>query len=490
MQRRHLTTDVICTLGARGHATAGDTGRNTRVLRIAIVFCVVMMVIEAVGGVVAHSLAVLSDAVHMLADVFALSISLFAAHASTWSASDTFSFGWRRAEVVGALGSVFTTWALVVWISLSALERSVDIVRCASDTNRDGCEVLETPLMLSLGLFGFAMNIVLALILHCGGVHAHSHGGLSGHTHSHDHHSHDHGHGHGHDNHSLLDGHHHDHATVGVVTVTTILPPTVEHAALLSSGADVQTSREVTTSSAAVEAEVSAPEKSIILSKSAAQLSESESPCTCHHDGEADGVCHGRTQTHGSPTHRFSEAHTGHGSEAGDDDDDGGDDDAHAHGSMNVRAALLHVIGDCLQALGVVVAAGVMWAGNVVVHGVSSTAHSYWNLADPMLSLLFGVVTVFTTKRLIKDVMEILMERVPPSVVYNEVVDQLQRVPQVQAVEDLHIWAVGPDFSVLCAKVAVPLSLTTQEAQQVTAELTRRCQASGVQHVTVELSFS
>lgn len=72
---------------------------------------------------------------------------------------------------------------------------------------------------------------------------------------------------------------------------------------------------------------------------------------------------------------------------------------------MNVRAALIHVLGDCLQALGVVLAALVMYCGNYVTHHTHSSAHSYYNLADPLLSLLFGVITIFTTKRLIRDVL-------------------------------------------------------------------------------------
>lgn len=137
------TSEAICVLsssdGFRGkegvHGTAHS--KSVRVLAVAIVFCTVMMMVEGIGGVMAHSLAVLSDAIHMLADVFALSISLFAAYSAQWEGNHVYSFGWRRAEVIGALISVITTWGLVVWISLSALERTYTIARCAHQVTED-----------------------------------------------------------------------------------------------------------------------------------------------------------------------------------------------------------------------------------------------------------------------------------------------------------------------------------------------------------------
>uniref|UniRef100_A0A0A9X1H9 Putative zinc transporter protein DDB_G0283629 n=1 Tax=Lygus hesperus TaxID=30085 RepID=A0A0A9X1H9_LYGHE len=106
---------------------------------------------------------------------------------------------------------------------------------------------------------------------------------------------------------------------------------------------------------------------------------------------------------------------------------------------MNVRAALIHVLGDCLQAVGVVIAAVIMYIGNQYHYRTASSAHSYYNLADPLLSLLFGVITICTTKSLICEVLGILMERAPDSTMYERAVKVLYNATHVSGVEDVHI---------------------------------------------------
>jgi solute carrier family 30 (zinc transporter), member 2 len=390
---------------------------STRALWCAVAFSTVMMLVEAVGGVISGSLAVLCDAVHMLADVFTILISLFAAYASAWEANDRYSFAWRRAEVIGALASVSTTWALVVWITISAFERMPEVLLCAMDEKRQGCEVLETPLMMGLGCFGFFMNVLLTSILFCGGVHAHSHGSLFDHDHDHDH-SHSHG-GHEHEHsHTRANAHsqgEHGHSYGGC-------EESGEHVHIAGSQHDLQ--QAATRGS---------------LSVRATRQSNAEAP---------------------------------------------------PQGAMNQRAALLHVFGDCLQALGVVVAAGLTWAGNEWKHHTSSTAHSFFNLADPLLSLAFGIITICTTKHLVKETWQILMERVPPVLSYADFVDELLLEDAVSEVLDLHIWMVGPSLSVLCATLSTAEELPPVEAQRLVERLTDRCMEMGAQHCTFQLEYS
>ncbi|KPI89231.1 hypothetical protein ABL78_1654 [Leptomonas seymouri] len=403
----------------------------------AVIFSSVMMLVEAVGGVMSGSLAVLCDAVHMLADVFTVLISLFAARASTWAANDRYSFAWRRAEVIGALVSVFTTWALVVWITISAFERIPTVLLCAVDENRTGCEVLETPLMMGLGCFGFAMNVLLTSILFCGGVHAHSHGGLLGHDHGHDHgHYHSHSHTHAHANsYSSFSGYEHDHD----------LDHDHEHAHTHAHSDDENGHIHV------------AEEESTGWTRASASLRDS------------------RISTRGSLSVRTSRQSNA---------------EAPPQGAMNQRAALLHVFGDCLQALGVIIAAGLTWACNEWKHHTPSTAHSYFNLADPLLSLVFGIITISTTKHLARETWQILMERVPPTLSYTAFVDEILLEGAVNEVLDFHIWMVGPSLSALCATLSTAEELPPAEAQHLLERLTDRCMLMGVQHCTFQIEYS
>eukprot|EP00758_Cryptobia_borreli_P007260 Tbor_TRINITY_DN5266_c0_g2::TRINITY_DN5266_c0_g2_i1::g.16276::m.16276/K14689/SLC30A2, ZNT2; solute carrier family 30 (zinc transporter), member 2 len=178
--------------------------RELRALFVASLFCFFFMIVEVVGGYIAHSLAILTDAAHLLTDVAAYCLSIFALTAAEKAKSSSFSFGWHRAEVVGTMASIFTIWALVGSICLEAVKRSFVMQECASKREMATgveCEAVDSWLLMVVGSLGLLVNFGCAGILHLGGTHGHSHHGLNhGHSHGDDHgHSHgeDHGHSHG-----------------------------------------------------------------------------------------------------------------------------------------------------------------------------------------------------------------------------------------------------------------------------------------------------
>lgn len=69
------------------------------------------MVAEAVGGWLSGSLALFTDAAHLLSDVFSFVISLIALYIGTKRPSPVYNFGFYRAEILGALFSVFVIWS-------------------------------------------------------------------------------------------------------------------------------------------------------------------------------------------------------------------------------------------------------------------------------------------------------------------------------------------------------------------------------------------
>ena len=68
------------------------------------------MVVEVVGGLYAHSLAILTDAAHLLSDVSGFAVSIAAAYFASVASASHYSFGHHRMEVLGALASVASVW--------------------------------------------------------------------------------------------------------------------------------------------------------------------------------------------------------------------------------------------------------------------------------------------------------------------------------------------------------------------------------------------
>ncbi|MCJ8746369.1 hypothetical protein PDJAM_G00141090 [Pangasius djambal] len=144
-------------------------------LYIVSAVCLVFMVGEILGGYFAGSLAVMTDAAHLLVDFTSFIISLCSLWLSSRPATHTLNYGWHRAEILGALLSVFTIWLVTGVLVYLAVERLIS----------DDFEIEGTVMLITSGCAVLA-NIIMAFTLYQSG-HGHSHGGLSAHGHGHNH---------------------------------------------------------------------------------------------------------------------------------------------------------------------------------------------------------------------------------------------------------------------------------------------------------------
>ncbi|XP_076013516.1 proton-coupled zinc antiporter SLC30A2-like [Genypterus blacodes] len=144
------------------------------------------MIGEVIGGYAAHSLAIMTDAAHLLTDFGSIVISIFSLWISSRPHTQTMTFGWQRAEILGVFLSVVSIWAVTVVLVFSAIERIID-----------GEYEINSHIMLVTSGCAVGVNILMALILHQPGVsHSHSHGFLTSRQ-QRDRETHRHHHGHG-----------------------------------------------------------------------------------------------------------------------------------------------------------------------------------------------------------------------------------------------------------------------------------------------------
>ncbi|XP_058450285.1 proton-coupled zinc antiporter SLC30A2-like isoform X2 [Malaya genurostris] len=153
-------------------------------LIIASVLCVIFMIAEIIGGVYSNSLAIATDAAHLLADLASFMISLFALWIAARPSTKRLSFGWYRAEVIGALTSVLMIWVVTAILFYLAIMRTIE-----RDFELDGKVMLITS-----GL-GILVNVIMGATLH---NHGHSHSSASPNDSKHSSGSDSHGHSHSH----------------------------------------------------------------------------------------------------------------------------------------------------------------------------------------------------------------------------------------------------------------------------------------------------
>ncbi|CAH2097482.1 unnamed protein product [Euphydryas editha] len=296
-------------------------------LLCALILCAVFMICELLGGYLAGSLSVMSDAVHMLSDCGGFALALLAFRCASREPTANMSYGYRRAEVLGAMTSVLLIWAVTgVFVYVAALRV------------RSGDYNIEPDMMMLVSGCGVAFNIVLALVLHgCASdiAHHHSHGGAAC-SHSH--------------------------------------------------------------------------ERRFPLFRRQKQANGTIA------NGDYSMKDLASTEAHvTSSTAR----------------------------NINLRAALIHVIGDLIQSCGVLLAA------------VLIKIYPDAKVIDPICTFMFSVLVLLTSARVVRDALTMLMQGVPANFRYRECVAALSALNGVRHVHSVHAWALSTHHTVLTAHIAI-----------------------------------
>ena len=255
--------------GAHHHHQHGGRGANRKRLSITLALVAIYMVAEVIGGFLTNSLALLADAGHMLSDVAALGLALFATSFARRPATARMSYGYYRTEILAALVNGATLIAISLYIFVEAYRRF-----------REPPEV-QGALMMGIAVGGLTVNLVGLWILN---------------------------------------------------------------------------------------------------------------------DGKGE--------------------------------------------SLNVRGAWLHVLTDALGSVGAIVGGALIWLFG-------------WNWADPLVSVLIGILVIFSSWALLKESVAVLMEGVPGNVDVDEVRSAMASVPGVRAVHDLHVWSITSGLVALSSHVLV-----------------------------------
>jgi len=144
---------------------------------------------------------------------------------------------------------------------------------------------------------------------------------------------------------------------------------------------------------------------------------------------------------------------------------------ASSSGNLNTRGAYLHVLGDLLATAGTIVAA-------ILIRFTG------WLMADPIASILTTVLIMSGAWRLVRESVDILLESTPAHIPLLAVRGQLEAIPGIESVHDLHIWSVTPAVIAMSAHCIVR---EPDKHQHVLEHVHDAMQLFGIQHVTIQL---
>ncbi|MDB4968809.1 MAG: cation efflux family protein [Myxococcales bacterium] len=147
----------------------------------------------------------------------------------------------------------------------------------------------------------------------------------------------------------------------------------------------------------------------------------------------------------------------------------------HGSHSLNVKGAYLHILGDTLSSLAVLMGGAVMY----FLRG------SYW--LDPALSILIGLFILYSSYALVRDAVDVLLEAVPRDVDLAGVTHTIDRLPHVVAVHDLHVWTITSGLFALSAHIVVRGVDTDARDQLITTLKTLLAENFKISHTTLQI---
>jgi cobalt-zinc-cadmium efflux system protein len=142
------------------------------------------------------------------------------------------------------------------------------------------------------------------------------------------------------------------------------------------------------------------------------------------------------------------------------------------HHNLNLRGAFVHVISDALGSVGAIGAGMIMLATG-------------WYIADPLISILIGLLILYSSWSLVKESLSVLMQAVPKGIKIEEVRATIEDVPGVSKVHDLHVWAVTSDLFTLSAHAVVENGGNFHEVLNAIEDTLK--QRFNIEHVTIQL---
>lgn len=140
--------------------------------------------------------------------------------------------------------------------------------------------------------------------------------------------------------------------------------------------------------------------------------------------------------------------------------------------NLNVKSAFLHVVGDTLASVGVILAGVIM-------------AVWHWYLADPLISVAIAALMLRSAYGVARESVRILMESAPPSAPLHEVATAVKTIPGVANVHDIHIWNLSGEIVALSMHAI--LEPTGSDARSKIDEINRLlAKRFGIFHTTIQ----
>ena len=142
--------------------------------------------------------------------------------------------------------------------------------------------------------------------------------------------------------------------------------------------------------------------------------------------------------------------------------------------NLNMRGAFSHVISDMLGSIGAIIAALL-----IIFFG--------WQWADPVASVIVALLVLRSGIGITRSAVHVLMEGAPASVDLQAVRTEIEGLPDVINLHEIHVWSITSDYVAMNAHVAVADSMTVAESSALLEKIRHKLLHQGIHHVTIQI---
>ncbi|GJQ48352.1 metal cation efflux system protein CzcD [Candidatus Kuenenia stuttgartiensis] len=135
----------------------------------------------------------------------------------------------------------------------------------------------------------------------------------------------------------------------------------------------------------------------------------------------------------------------------------------HGH-SLNVKSAFLHMLGDTISSVGVIIGAVIIYYTN-------------WYIIDPIISIMLCILILIWSYKLIMESVDILLEATPKDINVGEVISQLEQITGVDGAHDIHIWTITSGMYAMSVHIDtkdMPISKTAAISREINRVLVEK----------------
>lgn len=142
--------------------------------------------------------------------------------------------------------------------------------------------------------------------------------------------------------------------------------------------------------------------------------------------------------------------------------------------NLNVKAAMLHVIGDVGASIGVIIAGGIIY-------------FTGWDIVDPIISVAIAIIVAFGAFKICKQSFSILMESTPKNMDIGDISKTIKSRNGVASLHDLHVWSLTSGKHMLSCHIVLEENIEPAEHQKMLRQIEHDLHHLGIGHVTIQI---